>query len=121
MTEVEAIKRTKIRRAELVQFSKEDLENQPNDDEIKNKVYDDKSYESENCGKPWKNYEDEKYITNKELKLVLQIFFEQNTVSDFSCLKTWFNQEKFVFPIYYQCGKIHKLWLEKKHIMHHRR
>ena len=35
----------------------------------------------------------------------------------FCYLKTWFNQEKFVFPMYCPCGKIHKPWLEKEDIL----
>ena len=35
------------------------------------------SYESENCGEPWKNYEDEKFIKNKELELVLRFFLRK--------------------------------------------
>ena len=73
MAKVEAIKRTKNRRAELVQAYKEDKEfnDRPNDDDIEE---DDSGYESENWGEPWKNYKDEKYITNKELEIVLQNF-----------------------------------------------
>ena len=36
---------------------------------------------------------------------------------DFSYLKTWFNQEKLVYPMYCPCGKIHKPWLEKEDIL----
>ena len=36
---------------------------------------------------------------------------------DFIYLKTWFNQVKFVYPIYCPCGKIHKSWLEKENIL----
>ena len=54
MANVEAIKRTKIRRAELVQLYKEDKEwdAQPNDDDTVNKEGDSKGYESENYGEP---------------------------------------------------------------------
>ena len=78
MTKVEAIKRTKNRRAELVQLFKEDKEwhAQPNDDDTKE---DDFGHESENIGHPWKNYEDEKYIRDKELEIVLQKIFKENT------------------------------------------
>ena len=48
----------------------EERDTQPNNDDAVNKEDDNKGYESENCGEPWKNYEDEKYITNKELELV---------------------------------------------------
>ena len=44
-------------------------------------------------------------------------FFEDNTVWDFSYLKTWFKQEKFVFPMYWPCSKTHKPWLEKKDVL----
>ena len=71
----------------------------PNDDDTVNKE-DDSAYESENEGDPWKTYKDEKYITNNELEIVLQIFFEENTVWDFSNLKTCYNQEKFVYLMY---------------------
>ena len=73
MAKVEAIKRTKIRRAQLVQLYKENKEwdARPNDNDIVNEEDDEKGYESENCGEPWKYYKDEKYITNKELELVL--------------------------------------------------
>ena len=93
MTNVEEIKRTKIRQTELVQLYKEDKEwdAQPNDDDTVNKEDDDKDYESKNCGEPWTNYRDEKFITNTTLELVLRIFFEENIVWDFSYLKTWFN------------------------------
>ena len=43
---------------------------------------DDSGYESENWGKPWKNYRDEKYTTDKELEIVIQKIFEENTVCD---------------------------------------
>ena len=36
---------------------------------------------------------------------------------DFSYLKTWFNQEKFVNPKYCPCGKINKPWLKKEDIL----
>ena len=53
--------------------------------------------ESENCDEPWKNYEDENFITNKELEI--------------SFVKTWFNKEKYVYPMYNPYGKIHISWL----------
>ena len=56
-------------------------------------------------------------ITNNELEIVLQNFFEENTVWDFSYLKTWFKQKKFVYSMYCPCGKIHKPWLEKENIL----
>ena len=67
MAKVEAIKRTKNRRAELVQVYKEEKEwdTLPNDDDTVNEEDDDKGYEPENCGEPWKNYKGEKYFTNK--------------------------------------------------------
>ena len=43
--------------------------------------------------------------------------FEEDTVWDFSYLKTWFDQEKFVYPLYCPCGKIHKPWVEKENIL----
>ena len=89
----------------------------PNNDDTVNEEDDDKGYESENCGESWKNYKDEKYITNKELEVVLRNFFEENTVWDFIYLKTWFSPEKYVFPMYCPCGKIHKPWLEKEEIL----
>ena len=101
MAKVEAIKRTKNQQVELVHLYKEDKEWDalPNDDDTVNKE-DDSGYESDNWGEPWKNYKDEKCIINNELKIVLQKHFEDNTVWDFSYLKTWFNQEKFVYPIH---------------------
>ena len=59
MSNVEAIKRIKNRRAKLVQEYKEEIE-----------------WDAlpENWVEPWKNYKDEKYITNKELEIVLQNF-----------------------------------------------
>ena len=74
VAEVEAIQRTKIKRAQLVQLYKEDKEwdTWPTDDEIVNKDNDDKGHESEDCGELWKNYKDEKYIINKQLELVWQ-------------------------------------------------
>ena len=58
MVKVEAIKRTKNRRAELVQLYKEDQQwdARPNDDDTVNKEGDGKGYKSESCGQPWKNY-----------------------------------------------------------------
>ena len=52
VAEVEAIQRTKIKRAQLVQLYKEDKEwdTWPTDDEIVNKDNDDKGHESEDCG-----------------------------------------------------------------------
>ena len=99
MAKVEAIKRTKNRLAELVQAYKEDkaFNDMPNNDDTEE---DESSYESEDWGEPWKNYEDEHYITDKELETVLRKIFEENTVWDFSYLKTWFNQEKLVYPMY---------------------
>ena len=93
MAKVEAIKRTINQRFELVNSYKEDREQdaQSNDDDTVNDDDNDMGYESENFGQPWKSYEDEIYITNKELELVLRIFFEENIVWDFSYLKTWFN------------------------------
>ena len=113
MAKVEANKRTNNRRAEFVQIYKEDkaFNDIPNHD---NTEEDDSNYESENRGEPWKNYEDELYITDKELEIVLQKKINEYTVWDFSYLKTWFDQEKIVFSLYCPCGKIHKRWLEKK-------
>ena len=88
-----------------------------NDDDTVNKEDDDIGNESENCGESQKNYKDEKYITNKELELVLQKILEENTVQDFTYLKHWFNQEKSVFTMYCPCVKIHKPWLEKEDIL----
>ena len=51
------------------------------------------------------------------MQLVLKKRVEQNTVWDFSFVKTWFNQEKYFYPMYCQCGKIHKTWLEKEDIL----
>ena len=65
LAKIDAIKRTKNPRAELVQAYKEDKEfnDRPNEDS---------GYESEKCDEPWKNlYKDEKYITDKELEIVL--------------------------------------------------
>ena len=92
----------------------------PNDDDDTVNKEDESGYESENWGEPWKNYEDEKYITDKELEIVLQKNFEQNTAWDFSYLKTWLNQENYVYSMYCPCGKIDKPWLEKENNMHHR-
>ena len=66
MAKVEAIKRTKNRRVELVKLYKEDKEwdAQPNNNDTVNDEDDDMGYESENCGDPFK--------TNKELELLLQ-------------------------------------------------
>ena len=52
----------------------------PNDDDTEK---DESGYESENWGKPWKNYEDEHYITDIELEIILQKIFKENTVWDF--------------------------------------
>ena len=63
MAKVEAINRTKNRRVDLVKLYKEDKEwyAQPNnDDTVNNDDGDDMGYESENLGKPWKNYENKK-------------------------------------------------------------
>ena len=78
MAKVEAIKRTKNGGPELVQSYKEEREWDalPDDDDTVNNE-DDSGYESENCGEPWKNYKDEKYITNNELEIVLRYFFEK--------------------------------------------
>ena len=56
MAKVEAIKRTKNQRAEVVQVYKQDKEQDalPNNDGNVNKE-DDSGYESENWGEPWKN------------------------------------------------------------------
>ena len=78
---------------------------------------DDSSSESVYLGEEWGNYNDVNYITDKDLVIVLQKIFEENTVWDFSYLKTWFNQEKLVYPMYCPCGKIHKPWLEKEDIL----
>ena len=62
MVKVEAIKRTKNLRVELVKLYKEDKEwdAQPNVDDTVNDEQDGMGYESENCSEPWTNYEDEK-------------------------------------------------------------
>ena len=65
-------------------------------------------------GEPWKNYKDEKYITNKGLGIVLRKIFKENTEWDLSDLKTWFSQENYVYSMYCPCGKIRKPWLEKE-------
>ena len=49
------------------------------------------------------------------MELVLQKSFEDNTVWNFNYVKTWFNQETYVLPIYCPCGKTHKPWLEKEY------
>ena len=51
------------------------------------------------------------------MEIVLRNIFEENIVWDFSFLKTWFNQEKFVYSMNCPCGKIHKPWLEKVNIL----
>ena len=43
---------------------------QPNNHNRVNDENTDMYQKSENCGEPWKNHEDEIYITNKELELV---------------------------------------------------
>ena len=86
------------------------MNDRPNDDDTEE---DDSGYESENWGEPWKNYEDEHYITDKELEIILRKIFEENTVWDFTYLKTWFNQENYVHSMY--CP--YKLWLEKEDIL----
>ena len=113
MAKVEAIKRTKNRQAELVRLYREDKElnaRPPNNDDTEE---DNSGYESENWGEPWKNYEDEKYVTNNDLRKI----FEENALWDFSYLKTWFNQENHVYFMYCPCGKIHKPWLETEDIL----
>ena len=79
MTKVEAIKRIKIRRAELVQLHKEDKgqDARPNHDDTVNEEDNDNGYELETCGEEWKNYKDKKYVTNKELELVLRNFLKK--------------------------------------------
>ena len=116
MAKVEAIKRNKNRRAELVQAYKADkaFNDMPNNDDTEE---DDSSYESENWSEEWENYKDINYITDKELEVVLRKIFKENTVWDFSYLKTCFNQESYVYPMYCLCGKIHKPWLEKEDIL----
>ena len=76
IAKVEAIKRTKNRRAELKQVYKEEKEWDalPDNDDTEE---DDSVYESENIGQPWKNYKDEKYVTNKKLEIVLQKKFRR--------------------------------------------
>ena len=59
MAKVEAIKRKE----------EKELDALPNNDDPINKE-DDSGYESENCGEPWKNYKDEKYIINKDLEII---------------------------------------------------
>ena len=86
----------------------------PNDDDTEE---DDSSSESVNLGEEWGNYKDENYITDKELEIVLQKIFEENTVWDFNYLKTWFNQENLVYPMYCPCSKIHKPWVENEDIL----
>ena len=117
LAKVEAIKRTKNRKAELEQLYKEEKEwdARPNDDSTENE--DESSYVLPNWGEPWKNCKDEKYITNKELEIVLRKFFEENAVWDFSFLKTRFNPEKYVYPMYCPCGKIYKPWLENEQLL----
>ena len=51
------------------------------------------------------------------MEIVLQNFFEENTLWDFSYLKTWFNQMKPIYPMYCPCGKIHTPWFEKEDIL----
>ena len=51
------------------------------------------------------------------MEIVLRKIFDKKTVWDFSYLKTWFNQEKLVDPMYYPCCKIHKPLLEKEDIL----
>ena len=82
MDKVEAILRIKNRRAELVQTYEEDKEfnDRANNDDTEE---DDSGYESGNWGEPWKNYEDVHYITDKELEIILQKIFKENTVWDF--------------------------------------
>ena len=55
-----------------MQLYKEDKEwiALPNDSDTVNEEDDDKAYESENWGESWKNYKDDKYITNNELEVV---------------------------------------------------
>ena len=51
------------------------------------------------------------------MEIVLRKIFKENTVWDFSYLKTWFNQENFVYPMYCLCSKNHKPWLEKENVL----
>ena len=82
MAKFEAIKRTKYWRAGIVQLYKKDKEfnDRPNNDDTEE---DDSGYESENIGQPWNNYEDEHYITDKELEIIYEKIFEENTMWDF--------------------------------------
>ena len=116
MAKVEAIKRTKNRRAELVQAYKEQkaLNDMANDDDTEE---DDSSSESVYFGEEWDNYNEVNYITDKQLETVLRKIFEENTVWDFSYLKTRFNPDKSIYPMYCPCGKIHKPWLEEEKIL----
>ena len=99
----------------IVYKEEKEWDARPNDDDTEDE--DESSYESENWGEPWKNRKDEEYITDKELEIVLRKFFEENTVWDFSFLKTRFNPEKYVYPMYCPCGKIHKQWLENEKLL----
>ena len=62
-----------------------------------------------------KNYED---VNISQIKNWSSYYkkIEQNTVLDFSFVKTWFNLEKYIYHMYYPCCKIHKPWLEKEDI-----
>ena len=51
------------------------------------------------------------------MEIDLSKCIEENIVLGFSYLKTWFNQENYVYPMYCPCGKIHKPWLEKENIL----
>ena len=97
MAKVKAIKRTKNWRAELVQLHKKDWEfnDRPNNDDTEE---DDSGYESENWGEPWKNYEDEHYITNKELEIVLRQIFEEYTAWDLRYLNLGLTKRNMFFP-----------------------
>ena len=90
---------------------------QPKDDDMVNDENAYMGYESENCGEPCENHEDEIHISKSKLELVLRKNVEENTVWDFSFVKTWCNQEKNVCPMYCPRVKVHKPWLEKEDLL----
>ena len=79
MAKVLAMKRTKNRCNELIKLYKDNKEKDtlPNNDDPVNDEDDDAGFESDNWIVPQKNYEDKKYITNKQLELVLQFFLKK--------------------------------------------
>ena len=119
MAKVLAMKRTKNRCNELIKLYKDNKEKDtlPNNDDPVNDEDDDAGFESDNWIVPQKNYEDKKYITNKQLELVLQFFLKKIQSGILILQKIRLTKRIMFIPYIVLVKQNQKPWLEKEDLL----